>query len=151
MGTELIEGVFFEPLDTIHTTGGSVMHAIRRLDSGLPEFGECYFSTAQSFNPKAWKKHRRMICNLFVPVGAVKFVFFDDRTDSKDRGEIREIVLSAQNYGRLIIHPGIWFGFCGVAEQMDSLVLNVANIPHDPAEGIRLEPDSDQIPYKWRF
>ncbi len=151
MVTEIIEGVYYYPLNIINTTGGSVMHAIKGFDDNFPEFGECYFSTAQSKNPKAWKKHSRMICNLFVPQGAVKFVFFDDREKSKDFGRITDFTLSPDNYGRLVINPGIWFGFSGIAENADSLILNVSNIKHDPAESLRLEPGTADIPYNWLF
>jgi dTDP-4-dehydrorhamnose 3,5-epimerase len=78
MGIEIIKGVFFYPLQPIVTTGGKVMHAIKGLDENLPGFEECYFSTADSKKPKAWKKHFQMICNLFVPAGAVRFVFYDE-------------------------------------------------------------------------
>lgn len=151
MGDELINGVFFQPLTPVLTTGGRVLHAIKGNDSDLPEFGECYFSTAESKNPKAWKKHHKMICNLFVPVGKVKFVFYDDRENSKDYGKIAEYEVSETNYGRLIIHPGIWYGFSGMTESGESLILNVANIKHDPAESIRLEPGAVEIPYTWKF
>jgi dTDP-4-dehydrorhamnose 3,5-epimerase len=151
MGTEIINGVFFHPLSPIVTTGGKVMHAIKGFDENFPEFGECYFSTADSKQPKAWKKHTKMICNLFVPSGAVKFIFYDDREDSKDFGKIAEFTTSEANYGRLIIHPGIWFGFSGIGDSNQNIILNAANIKHDPAESIRLEPENDFIPYKWSF
>jgi dTDP-4-dehydrorhamnose 3,5-epimerase len=151
MGTEIIEGVYFYPLPTITTTGGSVMHAIKQFDDDFPEFGECYFSTAVSKSPKAWKKHTQMICNLFVPEGAVKFVFYDDRLESKDYKVIKEYTVSKSNYGRLVIRPGIWFGFSGIDETGESLILNVSNIKHDPNESIRLEPGVTEIPYEWIF
>lgn len=151
MDGELINGVFFQALNPIVTTGGRVLHAIKGTDENLPEFGECYFSTCQPKDPKAWKKHSRMICNLFVPVGAVKFVFYDDRQESKDYRKIVEFEVSEKNYGRLIIHPGIWFGFAGISGQGESLILNVANIKHDPTESIRLEPHTSELPYKWQF
>lgn len=150
MGIELIKGVFFHSLPPIITTGGRVLHAIKGIDESLPEFGECYFSTTDSFQPKAWKKHSRMICNLFIPKGSVKFVFFDDRDDSIDNGRIVEFELSDINYGRLVINPGIWFGFSGISKE-ESLILNVCNIRHDPNESIRLEPGDNAIPYKWKF
>ena len=151
MGTEIINGVFFYPLQPIVTTGGKVMHAIKGTDESLPEFGECYFSTADSKKPKAWKKHSQMICNLFVPVGAVRFVFFDDRQESKDFGKILEFEVSQHKYGRLVIHPNIWFGFAGISEEGESLILNVANVKHDPFESVRLEPDTSEIPFAWKF
>jgi dTDP-4-dehydrorhamnose 3,5-epimerase len=151
MGTEIINGVHFYPLQPIVTTGGRVMHAVKGLDESLPTFGECYFSTANSRQPKAWKKHSQMVCNLFVPVGAIKFVFYDDRVNSKDYGRIVELEVSEANYGRLVINPGIWFGFSGVTEGGESLILNVANIQHNPTESIRLEPGANEIPYTWKF
>ena len=150
MGAEIIPGVYFLQLNPIITTGGKVMHAVKGLDDNLPDFGECYFSTAKSKDPKAWKKHSKMICNLFVPKGSVKFVFYDDRADDENNHSITEFNLSEKNYGRLIIHPGIWFGFAGIDEG-ESIVLNVSNILHDPAESIRLEPGTDKIPYTWKF
>jgi dTDP-4-dehydrorhamnose 3,5-epimerase len=151
MVSEIIAGVYYQPLNIINTTGGSVMHAIKGFDDNFPEFGECYFSTAESKSPKAWKKHSRMICNLFVPEGNVRFVFYDDRDTSKDKGRIEEFTLGKQNYGRLIIQPGIWFGFSAIAEGADSIILNVSNIGHDPQESIRLEPGASEIPYTWTF
>jgi dTDP-4-dehydrorhamnose 3,5-epimerase-like enzyme len=151
MGEELINGVSFYPLNPIHTTGGSVLHAIKGLDSNLPQFGECYFSIAEFQKPKAWKKHSQMICNLFVPYGKVRFVFYDDRPGSKDFDRIVEFELSPVNYGRLVIGPGIWFGFAGTAGATESILLNVGNIVHDPAESTRLEPGAGEIPFTWQF
>lgn len=152
MGTELINGVYFHLLPVINTTGGSVMHCVKALDDNLPTFGECYISTADGNQPKAWKKHTRMICNLFVPAGKVKFVFYDDRPDSKDYQQIRELIVSPESYGRLVIHPGIWFGFSGLGEAASrSIILNVASITHDPSESQRLEPGDAAIPYTWVF
>jgi dTDP-4-dehydrorhamnose 3,5-epimerase len=150
MGAEIVEGVYYYPLNIINTTGGSVMHAIKDFDDHFTDFGECYFSTAESKSPKAWKKHSKMICNLFVPQGEVQFVFYDDRPQSKDFGKITEFKLSRQNYGRLVIHPGIWFGFSGISNT-ESIIFNIVNIKHDPAESERLEPGAEQIPYTWEF
>ena len=150
MGSEIINGVHFHPLNVIATTGGKVMHAIKGLDTNLPEFGECYFSTAKNRDPKAWKKHSKMICNLFVPKGAVQFIFYDDRPESRNKGEIKELVVSETNYGRLVINPGIWFGFSGIGDE-ESIILNVTNIMHDPNESLRLEPGDERIPYSWTF
>lgn len=153
MGTEVISGVHFERLPVIRTTGGRVMHAIRALDAGLRQFGECYFSTADFQSPKAWKKHTRMTCNLFVPVGEVKFVFYDDRPDSPDYGRVVEWLVSDDAaYGRLVIGPGIWFGFASVSRlAAQSILLNVADLLHDPQESLRLEPGDVAIPYTWTF
>jgi dTDP-4-dehydrorhamnose 3,5-epimerase len=150
MGTELINGVSFYPLEPIHTTGGSVLHAIKGQDENLKQFGECYFSTALFQQAKAWKKHSQMTCNLFVIYGKVRFIFYDDRQDSSDFDKIKEFDLSPENHGRLVIRPGIWFGFAGIAES-ENILLNVADLQHDPAESTRLEPGTAEIPFIWQF
>jgi len=151
MGQEITKGVYFYPLPPIKTTGGSVLHIIKGLDNEFPVFGESYFSTAKRNSPKAWKKHNEMICNLFVPFGEVKFVFYNEPLDGSAQISFTEFVLSEKNYGRLVIHPGIWFGFSGIGEREESIILNMANIKHDPAESLRLEPDTISIPYTWIF
>jgi dTDP-4-dehydrorhamnose 3,5-epimerase len=151
MGTKVIEGVYFFPISPIVTTGGKVIRAVKGLDIHLPKFAECYFSTARSKDPKAWKKHTEMSCNIFVPYGAVRFVFYDDRHTSPDFEKIVEFEVSELHYGRLVIHPGIWFGFSGIKDGVESIILNVASVEHDPAECLRLEPGDSKIPYQWTF
>jgi len=142
----MIEGVIFTPLSIIDTKGGDVLHAMKTSDVGFSGFGECYFSKIEYGAIKGWKLHCEMVLNLVVPAGRVRFVVFDEREVSKTRGQFSEIVLSRENYGRLTIPPKLWVGFQGVDEQ-DSLVLNIANIPHNPDEVERIA--LKEIDYSW--
>jgi dTDP-4-dehydrorhamnose 3,5-epimerase len=117
------------------------MHAIKRSSSGYSDFGEAYFSWVAVGAVKAWKKHKRMVMNLIVPVGGVRFVF---RLEGTEEFRVEEI--GVDRYSRLTVPSGIWFGFQGLATPQ-SLVLNIASIPHDPDEVDRLE--SSQIKYDW--
>ncbi|MDK9723640.1 MAG: dTDP-4-dehydrorhamnose 3,5-epimerase [Sterolibacteriaceae bacterium MAG5] len=129
------------PLRRIATPGGDVMHAMKRVDPGFTDFGEAYFSWIESGAVKAWKLHQRMTLNLVVPVGAVRFVFH------LPQGGFRTEEIGAANYARLTVPPGIWFGFQGRADT-PSLLLNLADIPHDPDEVLRkAQPD---IPFDWQ-
>jgi dTDP-4-dehydrorhamnose 3,5-epimerase len=84
-----------------------------------------------------------MTMNLIVPFGQVKFVFCNVQSQS-EVFRIEEI--GDHNYARLTVPPGIWFGFQGLKVNA-SLVLNIADIPHDPCEVRRLsEPE---INYNW--
>jgi len=74
-------------------------------------------------------------------VGQVKFVFCFDDTDAFRAEEI-----GVDQYARITVPPGIWFGFQGLAAPQ-SLVLNIANIPHDPNEVERLA--LSEIQYGW--
>lgn len=139
MGRLSLDDILATPLARIPAVGGEVMHALKQKDAGYGGFGEAYFSWVAAEAVKAWKRHTRMTMNIIVPVGQVKFVFCLNDT-------FRSEVIGVDRYARLTVPPGIWFGFQGLAASK-SLVLNIANIQHDPAEVERL-PLSD-IEYAW--
>ena len=143
-----ISGVCLTSLKIIEVQGGDVLHAIKDSDSGYFGFGEAYFSTVQSGAIKGWKLHNKMILNLVVPVGSIRFVIHDPRVDSESFGRFGEVILSRKYYYRLTIPPLIWIGFQGV-DANESVLLNVANIPHDPEEADRKTLDS--IKYNWEM
>lgn len=128
------------PLKRVAVEGGDVLLALKCADPGFAGFGEAYFSEIRSGAVKAWKRHARMKLNLVVPVGWVQFVFVDDD------GAVREEKVGRDRYARLTVPPGVWFGFKGLAAQT-SLVLNVADIPHDPAE-VERKPERAFV-YQW--
>lgn len=130
------------PLARIATVGGDVLHAMKQTDVGFAGFGEAYFSWVSAGVVKAWKRHTRMIMNVVVPVGQVRFVF---RLDGADEFRVEEI--GVERYARITVPPGIWFGFQGLAVPQ-SLVLNIASIPHDPNEVERLA--LSDINYVWK-
>jgi len=141
-----LDGVLLTPLKIIDTLGGDVLHGLKRSDPGFSGFGEAYFSTVEKGAIKAWKRHREMILNLVVPVGAVRFVLFDDRQGSSSIGKYQEVTLSRSNYQRLTVPAMLWMGFQGVSDG-PNILLNVASIPHQPEEAERLE--LEQIEYHW--
>jgi len=90
-----------------------------------------FFSTeGLVYKIKAWKRHKQMTLNLVVPIGKVRFILFDDRNH---KSEFQEVVLSNNSYNRLTVPPLIWFGFQGLSKST-SLILNIADIVHDPDE-----------------
>ena len=127
MGAIGVEQVLVTPLKRIALAGGDVLHAIKCTDTGFVDFGEAYFSMIEFDAIKAWKRHLRMTLNLVVPLGMVQFVFIDNQ------GAVREEVVGHDRYVRLTVPPGIWFAFRGLVAPY-SLLMNVADIPHDPAE-----------------
>ena len=127
MGPVALSDIGVTPLQRIPTPGGDVMHAMKCSDPGYTRFGEAYFSWIEPGAVKAWKMHQRMTLNLVVPLGTVRFVFHLPGAGMR----IEEI--GATNYARLTVPPGIWFGFQGRAA-VPSLLLNLADIPHEPGE-----------------
>lgn len=141
MGAVNLNQIMLMPLKRIPVPGGDVLHALKRSDEGFKDFGEAYFSMVEFGAVKAWKVHRRMTLNLIVPVGEVRFVFTTD-----DGNALREETIGASNYARLTVPPGIWFGFQGLASPF-SLILNLADIPHEPDE-VERKP-REGYNYKW--
>jgi dTDP-4-dehydrorhamnose 3,5-epimerase len=132
MGTINLDQIKVTPLKRIAVTGGDVLHALKFSDSDYQGFGEAYFSIVNVAVIKAWKKHNRMTLNLIVPIGNVKFVFV-----SEDLLYRKEIIIGNSNYSRITVPPGIWFGFQGLDEKIN-LVLNIADILHEPTESDRV-------------
>jgi dTDP-4-dehydrorhamnose 3,5-epimerase len=132
---------FVVPLKRIPNEKGDILHAMKRSERGFRGFGEAYFTTVRHGVTKGWKRHRKMTLNLVVPVGAVRFVVHDDRT-----GEFHDFRLSEDNYGRLNVPPGLWVAFRGLDEGLN-LILNIADLEHDPAEAESVE--LEKIEYEW--
>jgi dTDP-4-dehydrorhamnose 3,5-epimerase len=122
-----VEKIVVTPLKRINVVGGDVLHAIKKSDIGFVDFGEAYFSMIEKGSVKAWKRHLRMTLNLVVPMGMVRFLFVDDE------GVRREELIGIDRFVRLTVPPGIWFAFEGLSTPY-SLLLNVADIAHDPSE-----------------
>lgn len=127
-----VDDVCVTQLKRIVTPGGDVLHALKASDPGFRCFGEAYFSWVAPGAVKAWKCHLRMTLNLVVPVGLVRFVFCDKEQQDVFRAE----VVGESRYVRLSVPPGIWFGFQGMGEA-PSLLMNLADIEHDPDEVLR--------------
>ena len=69
--------------------------------------------------------------NLIVPIGSVKFTFFDKKSKKK-----YNFNLSEKKYGVLYVPPKIWFAFENLNKKKDSLVVNFSNIIHKKRESI---------------
>lgn len=133
MDATVIAGVLLTKLVRVTVPGGDVLQAMKCSDQGYTGFGEAYFTMVERGAVKGWKRHRRMTLNLVVPVGTVRFVIYDDRLHSPTHGQFQQVELSRANYYRLTVPPMVWMGFEGMGEA-ESVVMNVADIAHDPEE-----------------
>lgn len=143
---KVIDGVFYTNLKQIYNPKGDVFHAMKQSDVGFNGFGEVYFSSIHYGDIKPWKKHLHMTLNLVVPIGCIRFVIYDDREKSPTKGLFNEFTLSPEKYCRLTVPPGVWMAFQGVGRELN-LLLNVANLEHDPNEMVRI--DLEEIKYGW--
>jgi len=142
LGSNILNDIKTTPLETIRREGGSVLHGIKKSDIGYDGFGEAYFSVIENNKIKAWKCHQQMTMNLVVPYGQVKFVFCDKNSNPR----FKVIEIGQNNYQRITVPPNIWFGFQGRYAPY-SLILNLANVEHDPTEVKRLL--IDEIYFEW--
>lgn len=117
------------------------MHVLKKGELKNWSFGEAYFSKIKFNKIKAWKCHKKMILNLAVPIGKVKFVFY-----SKKENKFKVIILGERKYCRLTVPPNIWFGFKGLS-RTESIILNIANIEHNKKETLKCE--KNKIKFNW--
>ena len=143
MGQLTIEGVMLTPLKIFESDKGNVMHCIKNSSPGFRDFGEAYISIVNHDITKGWKKHTKMTLNLTVVSGKVKFYLFDDRIDVASFGSFNYLELGRSNYQRLTIPPGIFVAFKGL-EETENMLINVADITHDPDEAVN-KPLDDQL------
>ena len=144
-----ILGVDFYDLKEISDKRGSVLHMIRSDADDFEAFGECYFSEILPKKIKAWKKHKLQTQNISVPVGEIILVIFDPRKESKTYNNIIVCKLGRpNNYKRVKIPPGVWYGFKCVSTTK-ALLVNCADIPHNKNESVVLEYNDNIIPYNW--
>ncbi len=144
-----IDGVIITELRQISDERGSVLHMLRCDVPEFTRFGECYFSEVLPGAIKAWKCHRAQTQNLAVPVGRMRMVIYDDRDSSPTRGTLQVLELGRPDaYLRLMIPPGLWYGFTCIGE-IPALLANCADLPHDPTDSDLRAANDPAIPYAW--
>ena len=141
MGKAVLKKIKITPLKIKKVSLGNVMHALKKKELNKLSFGEAYFSKIKFNKIKAWKCHLKMTLNLIVPHGKVKFVFYSEEEDI-----FRAIEIGEKKYFRLTVPPKIWFGFKGISKP-ESIILNIANIQHDPKEILKRK--KNEIKFKW--
>ncbi len=133
----MIDGVTLHDEKQITVPKGNIFHAIKSNSEGFCGFGEAYFSQIEKGAIKGWKRHNRYTLNIVVPVGAIRFVIYDDREGSKTYGKFEDIVISVKdNYKRLSVAPGLWMAFQGVGDGV-SMLMDVIPDLHDDSEADR--------------
>lgn len=136
------------PLRRIADERGAVLLMLKKTDPHFLRFGEIYVSTVHRGVVNAWKNHTRITANHACVQGRIKLVLHDARSDSGSCGTTMEVHLSPEQYGLVVIPPGVWHGFQGV-DAAESLLVNCATAPIDPNEVKCLPPGDGLIPYDW--
>ncbi len=140
-------GILLKKLNIIPNNKGDIYHGLKVTDDSFSGFGEAYFSRIKSGQTKGWKKHKKMTLNLIVPIGEVDFFIYDNRF-KKQEDAFFKVTLSEIKYYRLTVPPMLWLAFSGKSK-LESLILNIANIEHDPLECINKDFSSIPLPNKF--
>jgi dTDP-4-dehydrorhamnose 3,5-epimerase len=141
MGKKILNKIKVTPLKIIKLSAGNIMKALNKNELKNWSFGEAYFSKIKFGKIKAWKYHKKMMLNLVVPLGRVKFIFYSEKENKFKKVEIGE-----KKYLRLTVPSKIWFGFKGIGKP-ESIILNITNIKHDPKEILRRK--KSEINFNW--
>jgi len=141
MGKTILNEIKVTPLKIVNLSTGNILRVLKKKDLKSNKFGEAYFSKIKFNKIKAWKCHLKMVLNLVVPHGKVKFVFH-----SKKEKSFKTIEIGAKKYFRITVPPKIWFGFKGLSKS-ESIILNIANMHHNPKEILRCK--KNKIKFKW--
>ncbi|MBT6051328.1 MAG: dTDP-4-dehydrorhamnose 3,5-epimerase family protein [Candidatus Scalindua sp.] len=145
----MINGVKITTRKIIPDDRGKIMHIMKSSDSIFTTFGEVYCSTVYPGVVKGWHMHKFMTLNYVVLRGNIKFVLYDDRSDSETYKQIQEIIIGENQYVMVTVPPYVWNGFKGIGTE-ESFVINLSDIPHDKEEILRMDPhQNDIIDYNW--
>jgi len=127
--------IHLKNINIIENPKGSIYHALKFSDEEFNGFGEAYFTTINFNETKGWKFHKKMIMNLIVPFGNVRFNFIHEGSSTCEA-----IIIGEDNYKRLTVYPGVWMSFTGLNETKN-IILNISNIEHNSSEAINLPLD----------
>ena len=144
----LIQDVKIIKKNQIFDDRGKIMHMLRSDDSNFTKFGEIYFSFVNPKKIKAWHYHKIMTLNYVAVHGSIKLVLYDDRENSKTKGQFQEIFISEKSHYLVTVPPKIWNGFCSSNDKF-AILANCSDIPHDKEEIIRLPYNDEKFSYKW--
>ena len=141
MGKSQLNKIKITPVRTIKLRKGNVMRILKKGEIRNWSFGEAYISKIKFGKIKAWKYHKKMMLNIVVPHGKVKFVFY-----SQNENRFKIIEIGERVYSRLTIPPKIWFGIKGMAKP-ESIIVDLINLRWDPKEQINIK--KNKIKFNW--
>ena len=136
-----MDEVTLSPLRRIFHPKGDIHHVMKKTDQGYDGFGEAYLTSIFRDEIKGWKKHKFMTLNLTVILGTVLFYVYDE-----DKQHTYVYDIGQNNNQRLTIPCGYWVAFKGLTLK-ENVILNIANIEHDPNESINVPIETYPLDY----
>ena len=98
-------------------------------DDGIYRYEDIDLSSYESAS-QLWVK-------FFADMNSVyDLLFIDDRSASPTRQHKLRLTMSYKKLCRLTVPPGVWVAFRCIGQE-DGVLMNFADIPHDPSESLR--------------
>jgi dTDP-4-dehydrorhamnose 3,5-epimerase len=146
----MIAGVRTKPLKMIPDERGRLMEILRSDDEIFLKFGQVYITSTYPGVVKAWHYHKLQTDHFVCLRGMIKLVLYDNRDDSKTRGEVNELFIGDANRILVQIPNGVYHGFKGIGTE-EALVLNIPTEAYNykQPDEYRLPPHDASIPYSW--
>jgi dTDP-4-dehydrorhamnose 3,5-epimerase len=146
----MIDGVVVKKLKVIPDERGYLMEMLRADDPFFRKFGQAYLTVAYPGVVKGWHYHKIQTDHFVAVSGMVKVVLYDQREDSKTRGEVNEFFMGEQNPILLVIPPFVVHGMKGIGTKPGMVV----NFPtevynYENPDEHRFDPHDGGIPYDW--
>lgn len=141
-----ILGVRIKPLLRFPDERGTVKHFMKDYEWEYP-FGEVYITTIYRGIIKGWHGYQTKTMAYAVVKGAVKLVLYDNREESASYDTVEEVTLGDDCYNRIIIPPGVYNAFRGIADE--SIIVVLANEVFDEAKTFRQPIEWEKPKYDW--
>jgi dTDP-4-dehydrorhamnose 3,5-epimerase len=151
----MIADVVVKPLKLLPDNRGFLMEMLRADEAVFKAFGQVYITGCKAGVAKAWHYHCEQSDHFVCVAGTALLVLYDNRDDSRTRGEVQELILDAPPCRRaepilVKIPPLVLHGFTAL-DCEEARIVNVPTLPYRYAnpDEFRYPWDSCDIPYTW--
>lgn len=109
-----------------------------------------YLSTVRPGLIKGWAMHRFQDDRIAVLFGALRWVFYDERSDSPTDGTLVEVTVTERNRSLIVAPAQVWYAVENVGEAGAAFV-NLPGRPSNYADPDRhgLPLANDTIPFRF--
>jgi dTDP-4-dehydrorhamnose 3,5-epimerase len=147
----LIEGVMLRKIRPQPDERGEVCEIFSPAWNVLPEpLVYVYQATILPGYVKGWIVHREQEDRIFVSLGRLRIVLFDDRPDSPTFRQINQFTITERNRALLVIPRGVFHAVQNVG-QAEAVFINMPTRPYsyENPDKYRLPLKNDLIPFEF--
>lgn len=129
---------------------GILIEVLRDDDNLLKKFGQTTFTVSHRGAIKAFHYHEKQDDIWFVATGKVKIVLYDNRRNSRTKGETQVLFAGENDYKIILIPKGVFHGYQVLSKKPVLLFYHLSKHynPEKPDEG-RIAYDDPLINFDW--